>query len=80
MVTDLGEKPQPEIEPAEPPPGGVDAVEEQAFTPDPVVPDLVGIGNTALQDAVPDAITEPDGTDQGATSDGASEPQKEAPA
>jgi len=80
MVTELGEKPQPEIEPAEPPPGGVDAVEEQAFTPDPVVPDLTGIGNFALKEEVPDAITEPDQTDRGAAGDGASEPQQEAPA
>ena len=29
MVIDLGEKPTPEIEPAEPNPGGVDAVEDE---------------------------------------------------
>jgi hypothetical protein len=80
MVTDLGEQPQPEIEPAEPPPGGVDAVEDAAFTAVPVVPDLTRIDNPALNDAMPDAITEPDETDQGAASDGASEPQQEAPA
>ena len=79
MVTDLGDQPTPEIEPAEPPPGGVDAVEETEYAPTPVVPDLSGVGNVA-KDEVPDAITEPDETDQGAASDGASEPEKETQA
>jgi hypothetical protein len=78
MVTDLGDMPTPEIEPAEPPPGGVDAVEEQEYDVDPVVPDLTGFGNATPQDQVPDALTEPEDTDQGASSDGASEPEKEA--
>jgi hypothetical protein len=80
MVTDLGEKPTPEIEPAEPPPGGVDAVEETEYEPDPLVPDLTGVGNAAAKDEVPEEITEPDDTDQGATNDGASEPEKETQA
>jgi hypothetical protein len=80
MVTDLGEQPTPEIEPAEPPPGGPDAVEEAEYAPEPVVPDLTGVGNTPAKDEVPDEITEPDETDQGASSDGASEPEKESPA
>ena len=80
MVTDLGEQPTPEIEPAEPPPGGVDAVEDAEYEPDPLVPDLTGVGNVAARDEVPDEITEPDETDEGPTSDGASEPEKEAPA
>ena len=80
MVTDLGEQPTPEIEPAEPPPGGVDAVEDAEYEPDPLVPDLSGVGNVAVKDEVPDEITEPDETDEGPTSDGASEPEKEAPA
>jgi hypothetical protein len=80
MVTDLGEQPTPEIEPAEPPPGGVDAVEDAEYEPQPVVPDLSGIGNTSSKDEVPDEITEPDETDGGAANDGASEPEKEAPA
>jgi hypothetical protein len=80
MVTDLGERPTPEIEPAEPPPGGVDAVEDTEYEPDPLVPDLSGVGNVAAKNEVPDEITEPDETDEGPTSDGASEPEKEAPA
>jgi hypothetical protein len=80
MVTDLGEQPRPEIEPAEPPPGGVDAVEEAEYEPDPLVPDLSRVGNTSSKDEVPDEITEPDETDQGAANDGASEPEKETQA
>jgi hypothetical protein len=79
MVTDLGEQPQPEIEPAAPPPGGVDAVEEQGYDVEPVVPDLTGIG-TGFQEVLPDAITELDETDGGASNDGASEPEKESQA
>jgi hypothetical protein len=80
MVTDLGEQPTPEIEPAEPPPGGVDAVEDEEYEPDPLVPDLSGFGNASSKDELPDEITEPDETDQGAASDGASEPEKETQA
>jgi hypothetical protein len=80
MVTDLGEQPTPEIEPAEPPPGGVDAVEDAEYEAQPVVPDLSGIGNTPANDEVPDEITEPDKTDDGAANDGASEPEQEAQA
>ena len=80
MVTDLGEQPTPQVEPAEPPPGGIDAVEEVEYEPEPLVPDLNGIGNTPSKDEVPDEITEPDETDDGASSDGASEPEKETQA
>jgi hypothetical protein len=80
MVTDLGEQPKPAIEPAEPPPGGVDAVEEREYAPDPVVPDLIGIGNEPAKDEMPTELTEPDDTDDGASSDGVSEPEKESPA
>jgi hypothetical protein len=79
-MIDLGEQPAPEIEPAEPPPGGVDAVEDQEYATNPVVPDLTGIGNTSSKDQVPEELIEPEETDQGASSDGASEPEKEAPA
>ena len=40
MVNGLGEQPTPEIEPAEPPPGGVDAVDESEHDVPPVVPDV----------------------------------------
>ena len=78
MVTDLGEQPTPEIEPAEPPPGGVDAVEEdRCTTPEPVVPDLASTLNPR-RGRCPSAVTEGEDTDEGATTDGASEPEKEA--
>jgi len=80
MVIDLGEQPTPEIEPADPPPGGVDAVEDQEYEPDPVVPDLSRIGNTAARDEMPEEVTEPTETDQGASSNGASRPEEESPA
>jgi len=79
MVIDLGEQPTPQIEPAEPPPGGADAVEEVLYHPDPVVPDVVLVGNTPAREA-PDEVTEPEDTDDGASSDGASNPEREAPA
>lgn len=80
MVTDLGEQPTPEIEPAEPPPGGVDAVEESLFEAQPVVPDLTQVGNERSKDALPDALTEPSDTDTAATREGDTDPDKEQPA
>jgi hypothetical protein len=80
MVTDLGEQPSPEIEPADPPPGGVDAVEESQFAVPPLVPDLSRVGNERAKDDLPDEITEPEETNDGASGDGASEPEQEDPA
>jgi hypothetical protein len=77
---DLGEQPKPEIEPAEPAPGGVDAIEESSFDEPPVVPDLSRVGNQQAKDEMPEELTEPDETDDEPSSDGASEPEKEAPA
>ena len=78
MAEELGEMPEPRIEPAEPNPGGVDAIEpvEDHLS---TVPDANPHANPALED-VPDVLTEPDDTDTEATSDGASEPQSEDPA
>jgi hypothetical protein len=69
-VTDLGEQPTPHIEPAEPPPGGADAVTETLYEPTPVVPDLSQIGNEGSKDQIPDEITEADDTDTEATRQG----------
>jgi hypothetical protein len=80
MVTDLGEQPTPEIEPAEPPPGGVDAVEENRFEEPPIVPDLMHLGNERSRDVLPDELTEPEETEDGASLDGAGEPETEEPA
>jgi hypothetical protein len=79
MVTELGEQPTPGIEPAEPPPGGVDAVEEVQFEEQPLVPDLARVGNEPAKDEIPDAVTEPDDTDTAATRD-EDPPDEEAPA
>ena len=79
-MTDLGEQPAPEIEPAEPPPGGVDAVEESPYDEPPLVPDLSRVGNERAKDEIPDEVTEPNPTDRDVSSDGASEPDQEAPA
>jgi hypothetical protein len=79
MVMDLGDQPTPQAEPAEPPPGGVDAVEDLEYEPHPVVPDVMPVGNTPVREA-PDEVTEPEDTDGGASSDGASNPEQEAPA
>jgi len=80
MVIDLGEQPTPEIEPAEPPPGGVDAVEEVLFEEQPLVPDLSRVGNESSKDEIPDAVTEPDDTDTAATRDGDEPVDQEDPA
>jgi hypothetical protein len=71
-VTELGEQPTPAIEPAEPPPGGVDAVEESLYEPKPLVPDLTQLGNEGgreMPDELSDEITEPSDTDTEATRD-----------
>jgi hypothetical protein len=77
LVTELGEKPMPEIEPAEPPPGGVDAVEEELYAVEPVVPDLASALNPHV--SVPEPVTEGEDTGTEGTTDGASEPEKESP-
>jgi hypothetical protein len=80
MVTDLGDQPTPQIEPAEPPPGGVDAVEEPQFDEPPLVPDLTRVGNERAKDDIPDAVTEPEETDTAATRDDDVADEEETPA
>lgn len=63
-MTDLGEQPSPEIEPAEPPPGGVDAVTDSLYEPAPLVPDLSQVGN---EGDIPEEIAEPSDTTTAAT-------------
>ncbi|MGA8248656.1 MAG: hypothetical protein WB797_17240 [Nocardioides sp.] len=77
MVIEPGDRPTPEVEPAEPRPGGVDAID--GVDPAPVVPDLSPYDHPAV-DGAPGELAEPEQTEQGAGSDGASEPEKEAPA
>jgi hypothetical protein len=80
VETELGEQPRPRIEPAEPNPGGVDAIEGNDHQAAPVVPDLSPKENPGMTDAAPDELSRPEDTDQGASTDGASEPEKEAQA
>jgi hypothetical protein len=77
-MQDLGPKPEPEIEPGEPNPGGVDAIEEEDLPP--AVPNLSPDRNPAVEDHAPDELSEPDDTENEASTDGASEPTKESPA
>ena len=77
-MTDLGDQPSPEVEPAEPPPGGVDAVEDRLYTVEPVVPDFASSLNPHV--AAPEPLVEGEDTEQGASSDGASEPEQETQA
>jgi len=77
-MIDLGEMPTPEIEPAEPPPGGVDAVEDTLYAEKPVVPELTATLIPHVE--VPEPITEGEDTGDGAASDGATEPEKETQA
>jgi hypothetical protein len=77
-VTDLGEQPTPRIEPAEPPPGGVDAVDEVLYEERPLVPDLSQVGNEASKEQIPDEVTEPNATDTEATRDEDGVEQKES--
>ena len=68
MNDNLGPKPEAITEP----PG--------AIPEEPSVPNLDPGKNPAIEDAAPDEIAEPEDTDTEATTDGASEPQKEDPA
>jgi hypothetical protein len=80
----LGPKPEAITEPPERWPGGADSVADEekygAIPDQPTVPDLSPADNPAIEDAAPDEISEPEDTDTEATTDGASEPQKEDPA
>jgi len=94
-VSDLGPKPEPEIEPGEPNPGGVDAVpasdgvDGETADPDPISRDLHPDDNPATGE-VPLEMKEPEDTSTQATEDpdpGAGdgdgdgvEPAEEAPA
>ncbi|GAB6986253.1 hypothetical protein [Nocardioides pyridinolyticus] len=55
-MSDLGPMPDPEIEPGEPNPGGVDAID--ADTGPVAIPDLTPDENPAVDDQVPDSLVE----------------------
>jgi hypothetical protein len=77
MVIKLGEKPTPKIQPAEPPPGGVDAVDPEEPTVRPVVPDLTVALDRPVAEALPDEIREPEQSDDSERSEDTGNPASE---
>jgi hypothetical protein len=87
---DLGPQPDPEIEPGEPNPGGVDAVDSadgvdgERAEPNPDGRDLDPEDNPAFDDALPDEMRQREDTSTEATRDdkgeSETEPEKESPA
>jgi hypothetical protein len=87
---DLGPQPDPEIEPGEPNPGGVDAVDSadgvdgERAEPNPDARDLDPEHNPAVEDVLPEEMFEMEDTSTEATEDEAgetsTEPEKESPA
>lgn len=71
--SELGPKPDPEIEPGEPKPGGADAVETgdgvdgETAEPNPAPRDLDPDRSPAVEDALPEDLTEKEDTDTEAT-------------
>ncbi len=80
---DLGPQPEPQIEPGEPNPGGVDAIDGgDAHDEQPTIPNLPTAKNPAVDDAAPDEMKEGEDTSTQATHDGDRpiEPEEESPA
>ena len=80
---DLGPKPEPQIEPGEPNPGGVDAIDGgDAHDEQPTIPNLPTSKNPAVDDAAPDEMSEGEDTSTQATQNGDRpiEPEEESPA
>jgi hypothetical protein len=85
--TDLGPMPDPVIEPGEPNPGGVDALQDDSG---PIaIPDLTAEENPALDDKAPDTVmkevsdgedTSTEATESGDDDTTDHQPQKESPA
>jgi hypothetical protein len=81
---ELGPKPDPEIEPGEPNPGGVDAIDD--FSGPIAIPDLTPDENPAIDDRVPDGVkAEVEGSEDTSTKatrdeDDAEDGEKESPA
>ena len=84
MTEKLGARPEPEIEPPEPNPGGVDAINDDTpfagDEPEPLARDLHPDLNPEVEDHVPDEITMAEDKQQEGEGDGASDPEKEDPA
>jgi hypothetical protein len=85
MASDLGPMPTPKIEPGEPHPGGVDAIEDDSGPI--VIPDRTPEENPAIEDKAPDPLVEEvkgagdTSTTATRSEDGAEDqPEKESPA
>ena len=79
-TTDLGPMPDPRIEPSEPAPGGVDAVDEGPHA-DPATRDLSAVDNPAVdEDALPDEMKQGEDTSTRATRDEAVSAEDESSA
>jgi hypothetical protein len=83
MSRDLGPMPEPQIEPGEPNPGGVDAIDDDSGPI--LIPDLTAEENPALEHQAPDSVvedvsgSEDTSTDATRSDDGEDdEPEKEA--
>lgn len=76
--SDLGPMPDPHIDPKEPNPGGVDAIEEDDGPP--TVNELDPDDNPAVEDAAPDEISELEDTDTAATQGEDVDSKDESPA
>ena len=80
-MSDLGPPPDPQIEPGEPNPGGVDAVPENG---DRAIPDLLLDENPAVDAKAPESLKEEVGTGEdtstSATRDEEHDPDEESPA
>jgi hypothetical protein len=81
-MSDLGPRPEPQIEPGEPNPGGVDAIPENGNH---TVPDLSPEENPAIEEKAPDPLKDEvkkgEDTSTKATRDESDdEPEKESPA
>ncbi len=83
---DLGPRPEPEIEPGDPNPGGVDATPssdgvDTATAENPLPRDLDPDDNPAVEDALPEEMKEGEDTSTEATKDGGDvPPEEESPA
>ena len=78
MNDGLGPQPDPVIEPKEPNPGGVDAIEGDDAPP--AVHDLDPDANPAIEDVAPDEIKEPEDTETKATEGKDVDENEESPA
>ncbi|MGD9958018.1 hypothetical protein [Nocardioides sp.] len=82
MSDDLGKMPEPTTEEPQLHPGGVDSIDDPKYgtTPETPIPaDANPKDNPAVSDVTPEELSQPENTDE-PSSDGASDPESDAPA